>query len=59
MRRLQYVRFRYDAMGDFTRTERQRELLKAVAKNADHHFHHEASGHSEVRQPVYRYQSRC
>ncbi|KOP65019.1 transcriptional regulator [Bacillus sp. FJAT-18019] len=29
---LQYVRFRYDAMGDFTRTERQRELLKAVAK---------------------------
>ena len=29
---LQYVRFRYDAMGDFTRTERQRELLMAVAK---------------------------
>ncbi|KOR76994.1 LCP family protein [Paenibacillus solani] len=29
---LQYVRFRYDAMGDFTRTERQRELIKAVAK---------------------------
>ncbi|KKO50860.1 LCP family protein [Paenibacillus sp. DMB20] len=29
---LQYVRFRYDKMGDFTRTERQRELLKAVAK---------------------------
>ncbi|GAB6928756.1 hypothetical protein JCM10914A_27390 [Paenibacillus sp. JCM 10914] len=29
---LQYVRFRYDKMGDFTRTERQRELIKAVAK---------------------------
>lgn len=28
---LQYVRFRHDAMSDFTRTERQRELLKAVA----------------------------
>lgn len=28
---LQYVRFRYDAMADFTRTERQREFLKAVA----------------------------
>jgi LCP family protein required for cell wall assembly len=29
---LQYVRFRHDAMSDFTRTERQREFLKAVAK---------------------------
>ncbi|MEK3732101.1 LCP family protein [Paenibacillus sp. FSL M8-0334] len=29
---LQYVRFRYDKMGDYTRTERQRELIKAVAK---------------------------
>lgn len=29
---LQYARFRYDKMGDFTRTERQRELIKAVAK---------------------------
>lgn len=29
---LQYVRFRHDAMSDFTRTERQRNLLKAVAK---------------------------
>ncbi|NMO98072.1 LCP family protein [Paenibacillus lemnae] len=29
---LQYVRFRYDKLGDFTRTERQRELMKAVAK---------------------------
>lgn len=29
---LQYARFRYDQMGDYTRTERQRELLKAVAK---------------------------
>lgn len=28
---LQYVRFRYDALSDFTRTERQREFLKAVA----------------------------
>ncbi|NDI35006.1 LCP family protein [Chengkuizengella sediminis] len=28
---LQYVRFRYDAQGDFSRTERQRNLLKAVA----------------------------
>lgn len=28
---LQYVRFRYDRMGDYTRTERQRELLSAVA----------------------------
>ncbi|MUT65591.1 LCP family protein [Paenibacillus sp. NEAU-GSW1] len=29
---LQYVRFRHDAMSDFTRTERQRNLLQAVAK---------------------------
>ena len=29
---LQYVRFRHDKMSDFTRTERQREFLKAVAK---------------------------
>lgn len=29
---LQYVRFRYDKLGDYTRTERQREFLKAVAK---------------------------
>jgi LCP family protein required for cell wall assembly len=29
---LQYVRFRHDAMSDFTRTERQRNFLKAVAK---------------------------
>ncbi|WP_035157553.1 LCP family protein [Cohnella thermotolerans] len=28
---LQYVRFRHDAMSDFTRTERQRAFLKAVA----------------------------
>ncbi|MCK9858479.1 LCP family protein [Paenibacillus sp. ATY16] len=28
---LQYVRFRHDAMSDFTRTERQREFLGAVA----------------------------
>ncbi|MCQ6562564.1 LCP family protein [Paenibacillus mendelii] len=28
---LQYVRFRHDAMSDFTRTERQRNLLSAVA----------------------------
>lgn len=28
---LQYVRFRHDATSDFTRTERQRGLLKAVA----------------------------
>ncbi|MHA0858136.1 LCP family protein [Paenibacillus sp. CMAA1364] len=28
---LQYVRFRHDALSDFTRTERQREFLKAVA----------------------------
>lgn len=29
---LQYVRFRHDAMSDFTRTERQRNFLKAVAE---------------------------
>ncbi|XEC93887.1 LCP family protein [Paenibacillus tarimensis] len=29
---LQYVRFRHDAMSDFTRTERQRNFLKAVAQ---------------------------
>ncbi|RAP74426.1 LCP family protein [Paenibacillus montanisoli] len=29
---LQYVRFRHDAMSDFTRTERQRKLLDAVAE---------------------------
>jgi LCP family protein required for cell wall assembly len=29
---LQYVRFRHDAMSDFTRTKRQREFLKAVAE---------------------------
>lgn len=28
---LQYVRFRYDALSDYTRTERQRNFLKAVA----------------------------
>jgi LCP family protein required for cell wall assembly len=28
---LQYVRFRHDAMSDFTRTERQRNFLQAVA----------------------------
>ena len=28
---LQYVRFRHDAMSDYTRTGRQREFLKAVA----------------------------
>ena len=28
---LQYVRFRYDATSDYTRTERQRKLLSAVA----------------------------
>ncbi|XID90531.1 LCP family protein [Paenibacillaceae bacterium WGS1546] len=28
---LQYVRFRYDKLSDFTRTERQRDFLKAVA----------------------------
>jgi len=28
---LQYVRFRHDKLSDFTRTERQREFLKAVA----------------------------
>ncbi|PCN42629.1 transcriptional regulator [Brevibacillus laterosporus] len=29
---LQYVRFRHDAMSDFTRTERQRNLLLAIAE---------------------------
>jgi len=29
---LQYVRFRHDALSDFTRTERQRNFLKAVAQ---------------------------
>ncbi|WP_441885144.1 LCP family protein [Paenibacillus sp. 2TAB26] len=29
---LQYVRFRHDAMSDFTRTERQRNFLQAVSK---------------------------
>ncbi|WP_420829099.1 LCP family protein [Brevibacillus fulvus] len=29
---LQYVRFRHDAMSDFTRTERQRKLLGALAE---------------------------
>lgn len=29
---LMYVRFRHDAMGDFTRTERQRNFLKALAE---------------------------
>jgi len=29
---LQYVRFRHDALSDYSRTERQRNLLKAVAK---------------------------
>lgn len=29
---LQYVRFRHDALSDYTRTERQRNFLKAVAK---------------------------
>ena len=29
---LQYVRFRHDAMSDFTRTERQRNFMAAVAK---------------------------
>ncbi|MFC5702475.1 LCP family protein [Cohnella faecalis] len=28
---LQYVRFRHDAMSDFTRTERQREFMKTIA----------------------------
>ncbi|WP_211749252.1 LCP family protein [Paenibacillus sp. Marseille-Q4541] len=28
---LMYVRFRHDAMSDFSRTERQRDLLKAIA----------------------------
>lgn len=31
---LQYVRFRHDAMSDFTRTERQRNFMKAVANKA-------------------------
>lgn len=31
---LQYVRFRHDKMGDFSRTERQRKLLKALASQA-------------------------
>jgi len=30
-RALQYVRFRHDALSDFTRTERQRNFLRAVA----------------------------
>jgi LCP family protein required for cell wall assembly len=29
---LQYVRFRYDALSDYSRTERQRKFLKAVAE---------------------------
>lgn len=29
---LQYVRFRYDAMGDYARTERQRKLMQVVAE---------------------------
>ena len=29
---LQYVRFRYDALSDYSRTKRQRELLTAVAE---------------------------
>ncbi|WP_106768927.1 LCP family protein [Paenibacillus faecalis] len=29
---LQYVRFRHDKMGDFSRTERQRDLIAAVVK---------------------------
>ncbi|MBP1990865.1 LCP family protein [Paenibacillus eucommiae] len=29
---LQYVRFRHDALSDFTRTERQRKFLKALAE---------------------------
>ncbi|MFT9849663.1 LCP family protein [Aneurinibacillus sp. REN35] len=29
---LQYARFRHDKMGDFSRTERQRKLLKALAQ---------------------------
>ncbi|MMZ64675.1 putative transcriptional regulator YvhJ [compost metagenome] len=29
---LQYVRFRHDKMSDFSRTSRQRELLKAIAE---------------------------
>ncbi|WCN37535.1 LCP family protein [Aneurinibacillus uraniidurans] len=31
---LQYVRFRHDKMGDFTRTERQRNFMKAMAEKA-------------------------
>lgn len=31
---LQYVRFRHDALSDYTRTERQRNFLTAVAKQA-------------------------
>ncbi|MMZ46016.1 Regulatory protein MsrR [compost metagenome] len=31
---LQYVRFRHDATGDYTRTERQRKFLKALAEKA-------------------------
>ncbi|AMA74267.1 MULTISPECIES: LCP family protein [Aneurinibacillus] len=31
---LQYVRFRHDKMGDFSRTERQRKFLKALAEKA-------------------------
>lgn len=31
---LQYVRFRHDALSDYTRTERQRNFLMAVAKQA-------------------------
>lgn len=31
---LQYARFRHDKMGDFSRTERQRKLLKALAEQA-------------------------
>ncbi|MEW9669784.1 LCP family protein [Ammoniphilus sp. 3BR4] len=35
---LQYVRFRHDKMGDFSRTERQRKLLKALASQAKSHL---------------------
>jgi LCP family protein required for cell wall assembly len=31
---LQYARFRHDKLGDFSRTERQRKLLKALAEKA-------------------------
>lgn len=31
---LQYVRFRHDALSDYTRTERQRNFLKALAEKA-------------------------